>query len=420
MTDGTKIAVFEDGELKLFGKGGAKGEAVLALPLDRFISKVVEIPADSELSESEIASQTLQPLSPYPDTPLTVSCETLRESPSGRIVLAVAVPEDSADDIADALDVNKLNVTRIDVLSLGTIRMAWQYLGFGSDALRRLVLVSGNTSISLFVMDGECPVAVRAIPKDGDLKREVMLSLIEAEAFADAAPLVETVVLGECDASQIEDLASIRVVDTAQIDSVEGIAQRSAEENTLNALPDAWREVLDETRFKAKMKRYIAAAMALWLVMLGVIVGVPQYYDYLTGTQREISKSHSREYRRVREKKEQVEAVRSVFNHDLGALESLRVVADAMPEGLVLSRWNFKRGDILTFSGTSESGNHQSVYDFKDALSAVKLSHISGDEGDDETPYFQNVILPRGVVSKGSKASFDVECDFKAAEEGSL
>ena len=116
MTDGTKIAVFEDGELKLFGKGGVKGEAVLALPLDRFISKVVEIPANSALPESEIVSQTLQPLSPYPDTPLTVSCETLRETETGRIVLAVAVPEDSVDDIADALDANKLNVTRIDVL----------------------------------------------------------------------------------------------------------------------------------------------------------------------------------------------------------------------------------------------------------------------------------------------------------------
>ena len=419
MTDGTKIAVFEDGELKLFGKGGAKGEAVLALPLDRFISKVVEIPANSALPESVIVSQTLQPLSPYPDTPLMVSCETLRETETGRIVLAVAVPEDSVDDIADALDANKLNVTRIDVLSLGTIRMAWQHLGFGSDALRRLVLVVGSTSLSLFVMDGDCPVAVRAIPKDGDLKREAMLLLIEAESFADASPLVESVVLGECDASSLEDLASIRFVDIADIDSVEGIAQRSAEENTLNALPDSWRDVLDETRFKTKMKRFAAAAIGLWMVMLAVIIGVPQYYDYLTGKQREISKAHSREYRRVREKKEQVEAVRSVFNHDLGALESLRVVASAMPEGLVLSRWNFKRGDVLTFSGTSESGNHQSVYDFKDALSAVRLSYISGDEGDDETPYFQNVILPRGVVSKGSKASFDVECDFKAGE-GSL
>ena len=419
MTDGTKIAVFEDGELKLFGKGGAKGEAVLALPLDRFISKVVEIPANSALPESVIVSQTLQPLSPYSDTPLTVSYETLRETETGRIVLAVAVPEDSVDDIADALDANKLNVTRIDVLSLGTIRMAWQHLGFGSDALRRLVLVVGSTSLSLFVMDGDCPVAVRAIPKDGDLKREAMLLLIEAESFADASPLVESVVLGECDASSLEDFASIRFVDVADIDSVEGIAQRSAEENTLNALPDSWRDVLDETRFKTKMKRFAAAAIGLWIVMLAVIIGVPQYYDYLTGKQREISKAHSREYRRVREKKEQVEAVRSVFNHDLGALESLRVVASAMPEGLVLSRWNFKRGDVLTFSGTSESGSHQSVYDFKDALSAVRLSYISGDEGDDETPYFQNVILPRGVVSKGSKASFDVECDFKA-EEGSL
>ena len=416
MTDGTKIAVFERGELRLFGKGGVKGEAVLALPLDRFIAKVVRIPDDTEFSESEFAAQILQPLSPYPDSPLTVSCETLRETQTGRIVLAAAVPEDSAEDVADQLDAARLNVTRIDILSLGTIRMAWRFLGFGSDALRRLVVVVADASCSLFVMDGDCPVAVRAIPKDADLKREVMLLLIEAEEFADASPLVETVILGECDASSLEDLASIRRVDMADIDSVEGIAQRSVEENSINALPDSWRDVLDETRFKTKMKRFAAAAAGLWLVMLGVIIGVPQYYDFLTGKQREISKAHSREYRRVREKKEQVEAVRSVFNHDLGALESLRVVASAMPEGLVLSRWNFKRGDVLTFSGTSESGNHQSVYDFKDALSAVRLSHISGDEGDDETPYFQNVILPRGVVSKGSKASFDVECDFKAEE----
>ena len=420
MTDGTKIAVFEDGALKLLGKGGVKGEAVLALPLDRFLAKVVYISNDAELSESEIATQALQPLSPYPDTPLTASCETLRETSSGRTVLAVALPEDSAEDIADALDAAKLNVTRIDVLSLGTIRMAWQSLGFGSDTLRRLVLVPCNTSISLFVMDGDCPVTVRAIPKDCDLKREVMLSLIEAEAFAEAAELVETVILGECDTAAIADVASIRIVDVAEIDSVEGIVQRSAEENTLNALPDSWRDVLDETRFKAKMKRYVFAALAFWLVMLGVIIGVPRYYDYLTDAQREISRAHSREYRRVREKKEQVEAVRSVFNHDLGALESLRVVASAIPEGLVLSRWNFKRGENLTFSGTSESGNHQSVYDFKDSLSALRLSYISGNEEDDETPYFQNVQLPRGVVSRGGKATFDVECGFKAEEEGSF
>jgi hypothetical protein len=88
-----------------------------------------------------------------------------------------------------------------------------------------------------------------------------------------------------------------------------------------------------------------------------------------------------------------------------------------MPDGLVLSRWNFKRGDVLTFTGTSEAGNHQRVYDFKDKLSSVKLSQISGLETDAEINYFTRVELPHGVATRGAKASFDIECDFKHPEE---
>ena len=106
-----------------------------------------------------------------------------------------------------------------------------------------------------------------------------------------------------------------------------------------------------------------------------------------------------------------------VSNHDLGALETLRVVTSVIQEGMELSKWNFKRGDKLTFSGTVADGDERKVYAFKDGLSGVVLSQVSGLEDDDETPFFTDVTLPRGVSQRGGKAVFDVECDFKEAEE---
>lgn len=411
-----KIVLFDNGELAAAGKGGAKAEALLALPLERLLVKVIRIPSDAEGTDGEYAARILQTLTPYPDEELTVSCETLSETESGRIVLAAALPEDSAEDIADVLDAEKLSVSRIDATALGAIRMAWPQLGIDSLSSRRIVIVDERASAALFVMDGDCPVSVRSFPKTDDIRREVMLSLIEAESFAGPKELSEVVAVGEADPGQLGMFGPVRTVAVSRDDIVEGLLQRAGEEGSLNALPSSWADVLEETRFKSKMKYFAFAALLIWFAMLGVILGVPQYYDYLTGKERAVSNAHKREYRQVREKKDQVEAVRSVFNHDLGALESLRVVSSALPEGVVLSRWNFKRGDILTFTGTSENGNHQSVYDFKDALSRVDLSFVTGDEDDAQTPYFRSVVLPRGVVSRGNKAAFDVECDFKAEE----
>jgi hypothetical protein len=238
-------------------------------------------------------------------------------------VLAAALPEGSVDDIAEALDSSKLNVTRVDSLVLGTLRSAWSNLAIGNDSSRRLIFITGTTCISLFVFDGDCPVVVRAISPGSDIKRETMLSLIEAESFAGSLALSEAIIIGEMDTESIASFAPVRTIDSSVIDTFEGIAERADDNESLNALPDSWREFLEETRFKAKFKRFLTLAMMVWGLMVAVIIGVPKYYDYKTDQQKKISRSHRDDYETVCEMKSQVESLESASNYSQGALESL-------------------------------------------------------------------------------------------------
>ena len=125
MADSIQVAAFEGGELRVMASKEKSNEAVLALPLSRLIVKVVRVPNESAEEPVAFAAPILQAMSPYPDEPLTVSCEIVRESDRGRVFVAAALPESAADDIAEALDAHKLNVTRVDALALGVLRGAW-------------------------------------------------------------------------------------------------------------------------------------------------------------------------------------------------------------------------------------------------------------------------------------------------------
>jgi len=416
MAEEVHIAVFEGGELTVPAGVGKGREVAFAVPLNRLLIKMVRVPADRRDDMADYAMPILKAMSPYPDEPLTVSCEVVREVEDGVVVVAAALPEGSSDDLATALDDAHLNVMRVDALALGELRSAWPKLALDGDTARKMVLFGGKDCISLFVLDGDCPVAIRALSSGCNMRREVMLSLLDAEEFGGASALSEIVVVGDVPAEGLDAFAPVRTVGREGIDPVAGIAERTMEATSLNALPDSWREVLDETRFKRKMKTWLGTAGGVWLLVMAVLFGVPKVYDYMTHRQETMCKAHKASYNKVREKKDQVEAVRLVSNHDLGALETLRVVTSVLPENVTLKRWNFKRGDKLTFSGVAEDGDQQKIYSFKDGLSGVMLSQVSEREEDGDTPFFTDVVLPSGVRSKGATATFDVDCDFKAKE----
>ncbi len=431
-----QVAAFEGGKLRVLASGETSREAVLALPLNRLLVKMVRMPLGED--PVAVAEPVLKSMSPFPDDSITVGCEIVREDGDGRVVIAAALPESAADDIGEALDAEKLSVVRIDSLALGQIRGVWPSLGESSG--RRLVLLDSIDCLSCIVLDGDQPSAIRAITDRSDLRREIMLSLLEAENFGGARRLDE-IILVETDATSsadpadptdskdsfvtpadpadpkdpkdsfaaLEAFAPVRRLTVGADAALVGVAERAADEGSLNALPASWRELLEETRFKAKLVRYLSIAGGIWLLIMAVLFGVPMVYDFLTDHQKSLSKQHQRQYREVKDMKAKVDLIRKYSDHARGALEIMKALSDRLPEEITLTTWNYKRDEGVRVSGEGDTA--ESVYAFKDAM-----DEMSAGEGEDGERIFPTVTLNGPNASKG-RHRFDLDCQYKGEEE---
>ena len=419
-----QTAVFEGGVLRVMASGVKSREAALALPLARLLVRLVRV-AEGE-DPVEVARGVLSAASPFPDEPLAVGLEKVCDEANGRAVyLAAALPESSTDDIADALDAAKLNVVRVDALVLGELRGVWKAIGGEG---RRLVVFEGPDGVSLVVLDADLPVSIRAASPGSDLKREAMLSLLEAEDFGGPKPLGEVVrVRRETEEPAAETAAEppaepapdplasfgapVRAIEIGADAGLAGVAERTAEEGSLNAMPDSWRAVLAETRLKAKLLRNMIAAVAVWLVAMGVLFGVPVAYGYMTDYQKELCRRHAKQYKAVSEKKAKVKLVRKYSDHSRGALEIMKAVSDRLPAGVTLSSWDFTRDDGVRLR--AEADDSSSAYQLKDALAEMRAD---GEDGEGEK-IFEVVRLGALSKQKDGKQKFEIECSHKTEEE---
>lgn len=385
-----KVAAFEGGALHYLASEASSREVVLALPLSRLIVKMLRVPAEQDVVE--FATPVLKSLSPFPDDPLAVSCEIVRESEKEKVVIAAALPESSADDIAEALDAEKLSVVKIDALALGALRGIWGDLGIAEDAepKRKLVILRSPDCLTLIVLDGDQPASVRAVADESDLRRETMLSLLEAEDFNGPLELAETV----------EREVSVD-------DALAGIRDRASDASTLNAIPDSWNDVLVETRFKAKLVRNLSVAGGIWLLIMTVLLGVPVGYGFMTDHMKTLCDRHKAQYKAVSDKKAKTKLVRKYSDHARGALEIMKAVSDRLPSGITLSGWEFTRDDGIRVKGDAD--DKSAIYEFKDALAAM------GTEDGGEAVF---KIVQLGTVNsqKDGVQRFDLECRHE--EEG--
>ena len=428
-------AAFEGGKLRLLASGETGGEAALALPLSRLLVKMIRVPAEED--PVGFAVPVFKALNPFPDDELTVSCELVREDEQGKVMIAAALPESAADDIGEALDAAKLSVVRIDSLALGQLRGVWNALGESSG--RRAVLLRSEDCISLVVLDGDQPSAIRAITDVGEIRRELMLSLLEAEDFGGARKLEEIVVVepeddrtvadsatdpdstegdrtvavsatGAGDLQGLSSFAPLRTITVGRDAALVGVAERTADAGALNALPQGWRDLLEETRFKRKLVKCLAIAGGIWLLVMAVLFGVPVVYGFLTDHQKTLIARHRDQYREVSEMRTKVEIVGKYSDHQRGALEIMKAVSDRLPESVELSSWNFRQEEGLSVAG--EADDMESIYKFKEAMDALAVG-----EGDDAEKVFGEVVLNDRGLSKG-KYRFELDCRYQAREEG--
>ena len=388
------------------------------MPLSRLLVKMVRVAPDED--PVAVSEPILKAMSPFPDDALTVSCEIVRDDEKGRVVIAAALPESAADDIGEQLDAEKFSVVRIDSLVLGQIRGVWNTLGESS--ARRIILFDSTDCISCIVLDSDQPSAIRAITDRTNLWREVMLSLLEAEDFGGAKKIGEIIVVetdsadassealakGEDPFAALAAFAPIRRITVGSDAALVGVAERSEDEGALNALPESWRELLEETRFKAKLIKGLAIAGGIWILIMAVLFGIPMVYGFMTSHQKSLSKQHQRQYMAVKEMKAKVDLIHKYSDHARGALEIMKALSDRLPEGITLSAWNYKREDGVRVTGEAETA--EDVYEFKDKMDA--LAEGENNEGE---KIFGSVNLNGPNASKG-KHRFDLDCQYKTGD----
>ena len=387
-------------------------EVSLSLPLSALFVKVLKFPAENRDDLDDMVATEMKSLSPFPDEDLRVGWEIVRETERELYVAAAALPESTASSIGESLGAAGLSVVRTDATALGWMRTLWPRIVEAPGVGRRLVMLDldGN-GWELVVLDDDTPVILRGLggQVSGDmvrLRREILLSLMEADQFSGGRQVGEVVVMAHGDLPQetravLDEFGEVRVVACGDEDGgVEGCARREDEECTFDVTPYSWVDSLKEGRFKRRLYMSLAVAMGVWLLMAVVAIGGLFVVDALTGRVADKTKRHQREYKQVNDMRERVELVKRYSDHNRGVLEMLKAVSDRQPDGVTLTSFQFRRGDGVKISGEAEQP--QMVYEFKNAL--VK------------SEAFASVSL-RGPSAARGVHKFDIEAVFEAKEE---
>ena len=442
--------------LKSAAKRFGTHEVVLSMPLKSLLVKVSRTSVEDRDRLPEMASEEIGAVSPFPDEAPVTGTETVAETDQELVSVFAALPETGAAEIGDALDEAKVRVLRTDVTALGWLRTLWPLIFGGtgngergtgngdaptldtqlvtldtqpSTGDRKVVLMDFDDGWDMAVLDEGAPSLLRGLGRMTDpaeLGREVMLSLLRAGVATETKEIVifSKTPVDEGIVERLSQLAPVRSVplmengDSSTLNSqlstlnsfggVEGVARRTQEGSSLDVTPADWTELRTEARFKKKLFAFLAVAAAGWVLLMGVLFGVPFVYGQMTERQKTLSNRHKHAYKEVREMRDKVKLVQQSSDHARGSLEMLKAVSDRMPEGVTLTSFAYRRGESLSIAG--EAQQPTDVYEFKNALTEAVT--------EDDEKLFAEVTLKGPSQSRGGVHKFSIDGSFVSEEEG--
>jgi len=410
--------------VKHFGQS----EFTLSLPLSKLLVKSVRMPVEAREDLLSAAKLELDGISPFPDEDLAPAAEVVAETDSEIQVLVSALPASAAAEISAALAAARVHVTRTDATALGWLRSLWPRLS-EVEAQRRLVLLNVGDGWDLAVLDGGAPVQLRGIGAVGsaaELVREVTLSLLASEAGGADVEDVAVCCLEQPEEDVLARLAAFGPVRTVLVENpaegVEGCARRVAEGVAFDVTPADWAEARTESRFRRKFKAFLAVALGLWAIVMGVLFGYDMVYDMKRDSQKSLRKGkHAKAYKEVVAMTNCVALLGRYEDRSKCALEMLRLVTASMPddEGMTFESFRFKRGDSVKVSG--KASDRESRRKLEESLATAKVPRLV-DEEDENADGAGRPLLFAEVKSsdKGQKREgsfpFDIEAKFPVEE----
>ena len=403
-------------------------EFTLAIPLSKLLVKGMRLPVEARDDLLGAAKLELDGISPFPDEELSPAAEVVAETDSEIQVIASALPAAAAAEIGAALAAAHVHVTRTDATALGWLRSLWPRL-CEVEARRRVVLLNLGDGWDLAVLDDGAPVQLRGIGSVGsaaELGREVTLSLLACEASGVDVGDVVVCSLAQPAEDVLTRLAAFGPVRTVLVEDpsagVEGCARREAEGGTFDVTPADWAESRTESRFRRKLKAFLAAAIGLWARVMGVLFGYEIVFNMMRDHQKDLRKgAHARAYKEVLDMTNRVALIDRYEDRSTCALEMLKLVSDSLPDddGMTFEFFRFRRGDSVFVRG--KASQRESWRQLEQALRAAQVPR-SGADGDEESeddapPLFAEVKPSDSSQNRDGMFPFTIEAKFPVAEE---
>lgn len=414
--------------LRAAAKHFGQSEFTLSLPLSKLLLKCVRMPVEAREDLLGAASLELDGISPFPDEVLAPAAEVVAETDSDVQVLVSALPAAAAAEIGAALAAARVHVTRTDATALGWLRSLWPRL-CEVDASRRLVLMDLGDGWDLAVLDDGAPVQLRGIGRvesAAELGREVTLSLLACETGGVDVGDVVVCCRATPEEGVLARLSAFGPVRTVLVDDlsagVEGCARREAEGGSFDVTPADWAESRTESRFRRKFKAFLAVAIGLWALVMGVLFGYEVAYNMMRDHQKGLRKgAHAKAYKEVLDMTNRVALIDRYEDRSACALEMLKLVSDSLPDdddGMLFDSFRFRRGESVFVRG--KASQRESWRQLEQALRAAQVPRQGADEDevdDNAPPLFAEVKPSDSSQNRDGMFPFTIEAKYPVPEK---
>jgi Tfp pilus assembly protein PilN len=366
-----------------------RGAVTVSLPSSLLLMRILELPSDRPDELKSMVELKMDQISPFPVEQLTVSYEVLRQTENHARVLAVAAPRKTVDELGDLFKKQNVHIRSLDAEVL-----AWWSLLIEHGQVpcqgRVVLFLEEHTEFSLIVTDEGVPICFRSLELFHNFTDEAVMQEIADELHYTLLTLEaeygrqERCALEIWSETEFPDrlVGLLRAecggpVNLHALDSIppvsEGLALRTAQQRLhhVELVPREWIELQQRNRMIRIGTLAAAGLLGLWLAVISVAGVVFSFQKLAYNRVKREAAKYEAPAQAAQAAQAEMLSLEKYADRSHSALECLREVTLALPDGVELSSFSFKKGESVSLRGASEQAG--SVYDFFQKLGQSEL-----------------------------------------------
>ncbi|MDA3798606.1 MAG: PilN domain-containing protein [Kiritimatiellae bacterium] len=371
---------------------GLTGDCTFSLSAEHAMLVVVPFPVVEEADELEgMVSLHVDKISPYPFERTYFGYEVIDEVGGSLLVLIAIVPVEFLEDIKPNPKRAKFDISRIEVSSLGWLKLILQKSVLHKHG-RQLYVILDEEFPEILVFQNGSLVAVRSLKriiKDraDNLEQELLgeisqliLSLELEQGAIELTPEVAYIYSPDSASADVytklaaADIYKGSILNISELgDLSKGVVERISSEGVelMDMTPETW--VAEKKALKLK-NQFIYAGVAVLLCWLFIVVGFVMGFSYQSKKVAQLTALNSKlepQAGLVMSVGRRATEMERYVNNRISSLECLREISELLPEGVELSALSYKKTDGVRIAGMADNVNM--VYEFKDKLDSSEL-----------------------------------------------